>query len=375
MKEAIAELSGAEVVEILKYFSLDTDGTRRDKNSRLRKKIKLYMGWPSRDSDVTSVTSAISINTDTENEMEELHSDAAAVITTTAMITIPTKPVNTNPITVSVETHVTTATITTSANTAIETNNGIVAGQTTTIRSIGTVSMAKFSNDKFITGIGSWYGHLGGIEGLRQKGWTLWTVALILLAAEDQPLSLKLMGQGDNQVLKEIYPDRLTDKEVMDIHFSFLKNLNEILLEIEPPLKVEETWTSRDLYIYGKNIIYKASPLPTSGKRVCRMIRLSNEDYPTLESTISSLTANLTSAISCHYTPSVFYYIYCSESVGAFQLFLNSAYLQSIPPREVLMKNSILIIPQFNQINCLSNCSKGYLEPLEDFLLQISFLY
>lgn len=43
---------------------------------------------------------------------------------------------------------------------------------------------------KFIENLGGWYGHLGGIEELRQKGWTLWTVALILYASEGFSISL-----------------------------------------------------------------------------------------------------------------------------------------------------------------------------------------
>lgn len=66
-------------------------------------------------------------------------------------------------------------------------------------------------------GLGSWYGHLGGIEGLRQKGWTIWTVSLILLAAEDFPITLRLMGQGDNQILREIFPEEIPIPRQMEI--------------------------------------------------------------------------------------------------------------------------------------------------------------
>lgn len=103
-----------------------------------------------------------------------------------------------------------------------------------------------------------------------------------------KPLSLKLMGQGDNQILREIFPESLNSSRQLEVHQQFMKHLESILNNIGPPLKIEETWTSRDLFIYGKYIIYKKASLPLYGKRVCRMFRMSNEDYPTLEFTISS---------------------------------------------------------------------------------------
>ncbi|QMP82144.1 RNA-dependent RNA polymerase [hymenopteran rhabdo-related virus 109] len=198
---------------------------------------------------------------------------------------------------------------------------------------------------KLVADIGSWRGHLGGIEGLRQKGWTIWTVTLILLAAEEHSITLQLMGQGDNQILREMFPPDLDYKNALQVHFRFLNSLNSLLDKIGPPLKLEETWTSQDLYIYGKYMIYKGAPLPMYGKRLCRMFRLSNEDFPTLESTLSSLTANFSSALASHHHPGCLYFIYCTEVIGAVQLFTRIAYLQKSPPFEILSKTMTLRIP------------------------------
>ncbi|UOS86047.1 RdRp [Hymenopteran rhabdo-related virus] len=202
-----------------------------------------------------------------------------------------------------------------------------------------------YQGNRFLPNLGAWYGHLGGIEGLRQKGWTLWTVTLILLASELHPIRLQLMGQGDNQVLREIFPPDLNYERALEVHFEFLKTLNHLLSKVGPPLKLEETWTSRDLFIYGKYMIYKGAPLPMYGKRICRMFRLSNEDFPTLESTLSSLTANYSSALACSHHPGFLYFIYTAEAIGAIQLFLRSSYLQSHSPIETFSKNFTLKIP------------------------------
>lgn len=197
----------------------------------------------------------------------------------------------------------------------------------------------------FVQDMGGWLGHLGGIEGLRQKGWTIWTVCLILLASEGHPLVLKLMGSGDNQILKEIFPLDVSRKRALEIHFAFISSLNEILKHVGPPLKMEETWTSECLFIYGKYIMLDGAPLETYAKRICRMFRMSNEDYPTLESALSSLTANLSSALACSHSPHHLYFIYCIELTGLFQLYFRKAYLQRQPLNTVLSGSSAVKIP------------------------------
>lgn len=74
-----------------------------------------------------------------------------------------------------------------------------------------------------------WSGHLGGIEGLRQKGWTVWTVCLLLLLAEKITGKLEIMGQGDNQVIKITYRSHLSLEEINNSHRSFLRRLDGIL--------------------------------------------------------------------------------------------------------------------------------------------------
>ncbi|UDL13993.1 MAG: RNA dependent RNA polymerase [Xiangshan rhabdo-like virus 3] len=218
--------------------------------------------------------------------------------------------------------------------------------------------LPKFSQGALIPSIGSWTGHLGGIEGLRQKGWTIWTVCLILLSAEEHALRIQLMGQGDNQILRESFEAHLSDQDIMSIHFKFLHSMDLILSKAGPPLKMEETWTSRDLYVYGKYIMFKGAPLPTYAKRLCRMFKLSNEDFPTMESALSSLTANLSSALACHYHPGVLYYLYLTEVTSLFQSSFRSSYFQMQKPQKLLSQPSMLFIP------LAQGCQRVSLPPL-----------
>lgn len=95
---------------------------------------------------------------------------------------------------------------------------------------------------------------------------------------------------------------------------------------VGPPFKTEEIWTSKDLFIYGKYLIYKGCALPMSLKKVCKTTRLSNEDYPTLESPLSSLTANLSAAIASSSRPNLSYFNYLLECIATLQIFFRTTY-------------------------------------------------
>lgn len=186
---------------------------------------------------------------------------------------------------------------------------------------------------ELLESIGSWKGHLGGIEGLRQKGWTLWTVVLIMCVAEEYPFKLKIMGQGDNQLLRLIFPPDLDWDQCEKDYLSFIRDLRHMLDHIGPPLKLEETWASSDLYLYGKYPMYRGASYPMSLKKACRAFKNSNEDYPTVESTLSSLAANMFGGLASDITFKHLYTCYLMEVIGTLQRFFSTSYLQSSPPK------------------------------------------
>ncbi|KAK6052462.1 hypothetical protein COOONC_10033 [Cooperia oncophora] len=68
----------------------------------------------------------------------------------------------------------------------------------------------KFGNDPLAL---SWRHHLGGVEGLRQKGWTIVTSAALTYCARQNGLKADILGSGDNQVLVLEIPLRYGDSE------------------------------------------------------------------------------------------------------------------------------------------------------------------
>ncbi|PNF27492.1 hypothetical protein B7P43_G04288 [Cryptotermes secundus] len=145
-----------------------------------------------------------------------------------------------------------------------------------------------------------WYNHAGGFEGLRQKGWTLITIALLLYVEQLIGMKSYIISQCDNQVCKVLIPvpaeygsvesylatggDDLEKKIQL-----FLKTLTEVAKEMGLMVKPDETATSRNIVIYGKDILYKGAFMPQALKRISRTLPDVNEIYPTLETKISTM--------------------------------------------------------------------------------------
>ncbi|DBA36945.1 TPA_asm: L [Artemisia alphacytorhabdovirus 2] len=158
--------------------------------------------------------------------------------------------------------------------------------------------------------------HQGGMEGLRQKGWTLFTVCALEVVLSKHDCSYKIMGMGDNQVLQiTLYTNKVSDdgrptergvaemKRNMDDIFA---HLVDTFTDAGLPLKPLETWMSEDLYIYGKVPVWKGVPLPMDLKKIMRMFPFSNADVMTLENALSTISGNAlssTQATSCIWTP------------------------------------------------------------------------
>lgn len=176
-----------------------------------------------------------------------------------------------------------------------------------------------------------WSGHLGGIEGLRQKGWTIFTVSILRLVMSSHGYSYSLMGQGDNQVLKINYPRRMTDDQIKDAHKSILADLDEILRQIGPPLKLSESWSSSKMFLYGKFPILSGVPLSMSLKREVRFMSLDNENFPTLDSSLSSLMANVQSACNFSTDIRIPFYLYSKESSLSIMTYHRFNYLGRYP--------------------------------------------
>lgn len=178
------------------------------------------------------------------------------------------------------------------------------------------------------TGVECWTGHLGGLEGLNQKPWTACTVILINIIARRHGFRYKLVGQGDNQVLRlkiPIPPNTVLDDDfwisVNQSIVAFKTDFANFMQSAGLPVKASETWISCDVFAYGKSLFYKGAPLAMSMKKLSRVFPLSNELFPSLENSISTIYSNAVAATQSDITPIIPFLVASSEVIYSIMMF------------------------------------------------------
>nr|UUL70679.1 polymerase [Colocasia bobone disease-associated virus] len=213
-------------------------------------------------------------------------------------------------------------------------------------------------------------GHIGGFEGLRQKGWTIFTVVLIAYVCDELGIHYKLMGQGDNQVLMvTIYSQHAklsglnspgSISEITSSLQTLQIRLIEVFGDVGLPLKPLETWVSDTFFSYGKFPIYKGVPLCSSLKRISRVFYFSNEDLMTVDNALGAVTANSQSASMADVHPAVPYAIAKWQQLQCLNVFSKYHPLVGGPP-------AVLGAPfSFSMRTKTGEFLKFYGEPIEN---------
>ena len=149
--------------------------------------------------------------------------------------------------------------------------------------------------------------HFGGVEGLRQKGWTTATFAVILSICDRLRWRASLTGQGDNQAVRLSIrlPDGVDPRTALHTHPAYLQNsletffrqLSDEFATIGLPLKPSETWWAKDAWIYSKDWVIASAVMPMSLKRATRIQSDTNDVPPDLGACLStSWTSGLAAA-------------------------------------------------------------------------------
>lgn len=155
-----------------------------------------------------------------------------------------------------------------------------------------------------------WNDHVGGFEGLRQKGWSVVGALLIRFISIHHRLKTRVLLQGDNQVIIIRYnmPKGLSNDEFLSsksrhcrITKRFMESLSIACGSVGLRTKPEETWMSAHLLYYGKIAIIDGTVQSLFLKRVCRALFLTNEVAPSLTNSLGSMnTALLSGAYQIH---------------------------------------------------------------------------
>ncbi|AVJ54239.1 RNA-dependent RNA polymerase [Taiwan bat lyssavirus] len=146
-----------------------------------------------------------------------------------------------------------------------------------------------------------WNGQDGGLEGLRQKGWSLVSLLMIDRESQTRNTRTKILAQGDNQVLCPTYmlSSGLNNEGLLYELDSISKNAISIYRAIEDGasklgliIKKEETMCSYDFLIYGKTPLFRGNILVPESKRWARVSCISNDQIVNLANIMSTVSTN-----------------------------------------------------------------------------------
>ncbi|UOX72924.1 RNA-dependent RNA polymerase [Wenzhou Myotis laniger tupavirus 1] len=203
-----------------------------------------------------------------------------------------------------------------------------------------------------------WNGQAGGLEGLRQKGWSILNLLLILRIGKLRNTEIKILAQGDNQVLNMHYklPSHRDQLELLECIKEITRNNDYIMMEVDNwtqrlglIINKDETMQSADFLIYGKIPIYRGNLTLPESKRWARVNCVTNDQLPTFANVLSTVssTALTVSHFSSSYRDPIELYNFLGNFARIllefFNPILNNSLLTLISPREKLNKFEYLV--------------------------------
>ncbi|APC23645.1 RNA-dependent RNA polymerase [Beatrice Hill virus] len=146
-----------------------------------------------------------------------------------------------------------------------------------------------------------WNGQLGGLEGLRQKGWSVLNYLMIERESKVRNSQIKILAQGDNQIIfTSCFLDPYySDDELLD-NMNRAKDNNDAIMnavmkgaeKIGLVINMDETIQSCCYANYGKVIIFRSKILGLATKRWSRVTCSSNDQIPSLGTLLASVSTN-----------------------------------------------------------------------------------
>nr|UDL14003.1 MAG: RNA dependent RNA polymerase [Xiangshan rhabdo-like virus 5] len=185
----------------------------------------------------------------------------------------------------------------------------------------------------------------GGLEGLRQKGWSIISLLIIEHEMEKGPANVKVLAQGDNQVIctnfklnKNLPNDELVWElsKIVKVNHNIINHIEQGIEKMGMTLNKDETMQSADYLVYGKIPVFRGQIFGLEPKRWSRVNTITNDQTPTLGNLLSSASSN--SLVVSMYSSSPISCIFHYNFLGNFVFYLTSRY------NIILNKNMIKVI-------------------------------
>ncbi|APG78847.1 RNA-dependent RNA polymerase [Xingshan nematode virus 4] len=146
-----------------------------------------------------------------------------------------------------------------------------------------------------------WIGQKGGLEGLRQKGWSIVSLLMIERESKIRNTLIKVLAQGDNQVICSYYklPKDQTHSacrseipHVIENNGYIVKAIIEGTGKLGLRINRDETLTSTDYLNYGKVVFFRGNMLPLAIKKWSRVTCTTNDQIPSLKNILGTISTN-----------------------------------------------------------------------------------
>ncbi|UNP42116.1 L protein [Porcine ephemerovirus 1] len=213
-----------------------------------------------------------------------------------------------------------------------------------------------------------WEGQLGGLEGLRQKGWSILNLLMIEREARKRNTLVKVLAQGDNQTITNHYKtEAWRDEEELKVHINrIVANNNSIMEGIAEGTKKlglrineDETMQSPDYINYGKVPIIRGIIRGLHTKRWSRVNFVTNDQIPSQTSVISSVSTNALTV--SHFSSSPFNAMVGHLVFGNFGLILLDFYNPALRarPLDVIKERDLYLNKGFKILSLYFDPSLG----------------
>ncbi|AJR28296.1 polymerase [La Joya virus] len=205
----------------------------------------------------------------------------------------------------------------------------------------------------------SWDGQAGGLEGLRQKGWSVLNYLVIERESRIRNTRVKVLAQGDNQTISTFYhlQPSFDDQELKEQLTNITKNNKAIMQAIESGttklgliINQDETMVSADYLNYGKVPIFRGVIRGLHLKRWSRVNCVTNDQVPSLSNSLASCATNALTV--SHYSPDPINAMYLHNIFGNITISFLLEYDPALrtSPKKVIRDSELLDSPHFRSL-------------------------
>lgn len=146
-----------------------------------------------------------------------------------------------------------------------------------------------------------WLGQKGGLEGLRQKGWSIVNLLVIKRESLSVNTNVKVLAQGDNQVICSMYKLRPSrNPQQLQTNLADVCHNNRVLMRriacgtssLGLIINHDETMKSTEFLNYGKHCVIRGNLRNLETKRWSRVTCVTNDQLPTMANVLSTTSSN-----------------------------------------------------------------------------------